>query len=301
MNAKSNSNRFAITTDPTEDEVQEFQKGLEAYNMEQTNGEFNSPQPWLSLVLKDHEGTILGGILTSTLYWTQYLEVLWVDEKYRGLGYGRDLVLEAHRLGKEQGCVSSHTYTFSWQAPEFYQAVGYKLIATYDGYVEGIKEHILMKILDTLDDVKPEKVNSTRFTIIEDSTPESQTIVRRGLGSNFDKFVSNVLKKFPHTGFNFILKNAGGEVIGGINGYTTLGTMNIEGLWIAEPYRGQGHGKSLLQHAEKLAKERGCIANQSACFTFQNLEFFKKQGFKFYGHTDAYPNEVKEYFLVKKY
>ena len=301
MNTHSASNRFDIISDPTDDEVKEFKKGLDAYNMKQTNGEFNSPQPWLSLVLKDHEGTIVGGILTSTLYWTQYLEVLWVDDKYRGLGYGRDLVLESHRLAKKQGCVSSHTYTFSWQAPDFYQAVGYRLIATYDGYVEGIKEYILMKRLDSADHVAPNKEDSTRFTITEDSTQESQTIVRGGLGSNFDEHVSQVQKEYPHEGFNFIIKNNDGKVIGGIKGYTTLGTMFIEGIWVAESYRGHGYGKDLLLHAEKLAREKHCVANQAACFTFQNLEFMKKQGFNFYGHTDAYPNEVKEYFLIKKY
>ena len=301
MSTKLNSKGFEITTDPTEEEVEVFQKGFEAYNMEQTNGEFCSPQPWLSLVLKDHEGTIVGGIMTSTLYWTQYLEVLWVDEKYRGLGYGRDLVLEANRLGREQGCVSSHTYTFSWQAPEFYQAAGYKLIATYDGYVGGIKEHILMKKLEGMDNSTHKKRDSSRFTIVEDSTPESQKIVQRGLGSNFEDYVSQVLKEYPHTGYCFILKKNDGEVIGGINGYTTLGTIFIEGLWVAESYRGQGYGKELLMHAENLAKERRCIANQGACFTFQNLEFFKKHGFGFYGHTDTYPNGIKEYFLIKKF
>jgi len=301
MNTESISNRFTIISDPTEDEVKEFQKGLEAYNMKQTNDEFNSPQPWLNLVLKDHEGTIVGGVFTSTLYWTQYLEVLWVDEKYRGLGYGRDLVMEAHRLAKKQGCVSSHTYTFSWQAPDFYQAAGYKLIATYDGYVEGIKEHILMKKFDTLDDEAPKKVDSTRFTIVEDSTPESQAIVRKGLGSNFVDHVSKVQKEYPHTGFNFILKNNDGKVIGGVNGYTTLGTIFTEGLWVAEQYRGQDYGKDLLRQVEDLAKEKRCVANQSTCFTFQNLEFFKKHGYRFYGQTDAYPNDVIEYFLIKRF
>lgn len=127
MNTHSDSSRFSVIANPTDDEVKEFQKGLEAYNMEQTNGEFNSPKDWINLVLKDHEGNIVGGILTSTLFWAQYLEVLWVDDKYRGLGYGRDLVREAERLSKKNGCITSHTYTFSWQAPDFYQAVGYKL------------------------------------------------------------------------------------------------------------------------------------------------------------------------------
>ena len=301
MNPQSDSNRFDIITDPTDEEVKEFQKGLEAYNMGQTNGEFNSPQPWINLVLKDHEGTIVGGILTSTLYWSLYLEVLWVDEKYRGLGYGRDLVLEAQRLAKKNGCKTSHTYTFSWQAPDFYQAVGYKLLATYEGYHGGITELILMKRLDTIDDESPHKVDSTRFAISEDSTEESQKIVRKGLGTNVDEHVRGLQKEYPHTGFKLVIKNDDRQVIGGVNGYTTLGTMFVRGLWVDERNRGQGYGKDLLKHAEELAKEKGCIAGQTACFSFQNLDFLRKQGYETLGDSDGYPNEVKEYYLIKKF
>jgi len=281
--------------------VKEFQKGLEAYNMEKTNGEFNSPQPWLNLVLKDHDGNIVGGILTSTLYWSLYLEVLWVDEKFRGLGYGRDLVLEAQRLAKKNGCITSHVYTFSWQAPDFYQAVGYKLIATYEGYHGGITELILMERLDSIDVESTQKGNSTRFTISEDSTEESQTIVRKGLRSNFEKHVNDLMKEYPQTGYKLVIKNDDGQVIGGVNGYTILGTMNVVALWVDERYRGQGYGRDLLLHAEELAKEKGCIAGQIACFSFQNLDFLKKQGYSPHGVSDAYPEEVKEYYLIKKF
>lgn len=301
MNTHSESSRFSIIANPTDDEVKEFQKGLEAYNMEKTDGEFNSPQPWLNLVLKDHEGIIVGGILTSTLYWSLYLEVLWVDEKYRGLGYGRDLVLEAQRLAKKNGCITSHVYTFSWQAPDFYQAVGYKLIATYEGYHGGITELILMERLDSIDDESTQKGNSTRFTISEDSTEESQTIVRKGLGSNFEKHVSDLMKEYPQTGYKLVIKNDDGQVIGGVNGYTILGTMNVEALWVDERYRGQGYGRDLLLHAEELAKEKGCIAGQIACFSFQNLDFLKKQGYNPHGVSDGYPEEVKEYYLINKF
>ena len=157
MKLDSEKGRFTITSNPTDNEVAEFQKGFEVYNLEQTNGEYNSPKDWLSLVLKDHEGNIVGGILTSTLFWIQYLEVLWVDERYRRLGYGRDLILESEKLAKKNGCVASQTYTFSWQGGDFYQAAGYKLIATYDGYVEGIKELILSKRLNRLTEVPSKK------------------------------------------------------------------------------------------------------------------------------------------------
>jgi len=301
MDIDSDSGRFSIITNPTDDEVKEFRKGLEAYNMEQTNGEFKSPKDWISLVLKDHEGNIVGGLLTSTLFWSQYLEVLWVDDKYRGLGYGRDLVREAERLSKKNGCITSHTYTFSWQAPYFYQAVGYKLIATYEGYIDGITELILMKRLDTIDNVSTQKADFIRFAISEDSTEESQSIVRKGLGKNLDEHVRDLLKEHPQIRYKLVIKNDNGQVIGGLCGHTILGTMNIEAIWVDERYRGQGYGKDLLMHAEKLAKEKGCIAGQIACFSFQELDFLKKHGYNTHGVSDGYPDGVKEYYLIKKF
>jgi GNAT superfamily N-acetyltransferase len=293
--------RYKIISDPSSGDVMEFQQGLESYNLKKTNGEFNSPQPWHNLVLKDHDGTVVGGISTSTLYWTQYLEVLWVDEKHRRLGYGRDLVLEAQRLAKEIGCISSHVYTFSWQAPDFYQAVGYDLLVTYDGYHGRIKEHILMTRLDSSRNNTTSNAEKTGFKIISDPTEEELKIVRKGIGMNFNKHVQNVMKKHPHTDYCSVIKSNDGKVIGGISGYTTLGILNIAELWVDEEYHGLGYGKGLLEHVETLAKKRSCVAGQIACFSFQNLEFLKRQGYEILGFSDAYPNDVKEYYLTKKF
>ncbi len=96
-----------------------------------------------------------------------------------------------------------------------------------------------------------------------------------------------------------MIKSDDGEVIGGISGYTTLGILNIAEFWVDEAHRGLGYGKDLLMYAETLAKERRCIAGQVACFSFQNLEFLKSQGYEILGSSDAYPNDVKEYYLTK--
>ena len=300
MRLSNEKDQSTISNNPSDDEMKEFENGFEAYNLEQTEGEYNSPEDWLSLVLKDHEGTIVGGILTSTLFWAQYLEVLWVDERYRGLGYGRDLIQEAERLAKRNGCIASQTYTFSWQGGDFYQAVGYKLIATYDGYVDEITELILSKRLDEINLEQPQVTDSTRFTISEDHSEESQRIVRRGLGKNFDDNVARLLKRYPHTPIKLIIKNDERQVVGGLSGYSVLGTMTISDLWIDERYRQQGHGRDLMTYAERAAKERNCIALQSACFTFQNLDFMKKFGFEPFGVSDVYPRGVKEYYLIKR-
>ena len=300
MGQDNASHRFSVIKDPTDDDMKEFQKGLESYNMEKTSGEFNSPEEWLNLILKDDEGNIVGGIQTSTLYWAQYLETFWVDKRYRRLGYGRDLLLEAERLAKKNGCVVSQTYTFSWQGLEFYQAVGYELKATYDGYVEGITEHILMKRLDSTD-IEPREADPNRFTIHKVTPEEAEGPIYEGMRVDTIDKLGDLRHLYPEIALRMVIKNKEGRVVGGLRGYTTLGTINIGALWVDEEYQNQGYGKDLLMTAESLAKGKGCIAGQTACFTFQNLDFFKKQGYNEYGCLDSYPNGVKEYLLIKRF
>lgn len=296
----SPTDRYKVITNPTEEDLKEFEDGLEAYNLEQTHGEFNSPEEWLNLILKDHEGNIVGGIQTSTLYWAQYLETFWVDTRCRRQGYGRDLLLEAERLAKKNGCVVSQTYTFSWQGLEFYQAVGYELKATYEGYAEGITEHILMKRLDTTD-IEPKEADPNRFSVHKVTAGEAEEPIHEGMRVDTIDKLGNLRHVYPEIALRLVIKDGDGKIIGGLRGYTTLGTMNIGALWVDEKYQNQGYGKDLLMTAESLAKDKGCIAGQTACFTFQNLEFFRSQGYGNYGCLDGYPNGVKEYLLIKRF
>ncbi len=140
MNPNENSNQFIISSSPSEEEMKVVQKGLEDHSRKYPNGELDIPTPDISLVLKDNNGNIVGGVITSMLTGVMHLEVLWVDEMYRGRGHGKDLVLHAERIGQEKGYPASQTWSFSFQAPEFYQSIGYKVLGIFDGYTDGITE-----------------------------------------------------------------------------------------------------------------------------------------------------------------
>ena len=120
MNHSKDSNRFDISDNPTEDEMKIVQKGLEDYDRKHPYGDLDVPSNDINLVLKDNEGKIVGGIITSMKAGVMYLEVLWIDEKYRGMGYGKNLVFEAERTGKQKGYSAAQTWTFSFQGPDFY-------------------------------------------------------------------------------------------------------------------------------------------------------------------------------------
>jgi GNAT superfamily N-acetyltransferase len=272
---------------------------FEAINMDATNNDYNKPEDWFTLVLRDHQGDIVGGIQISTIYYAQYLEVLWVDKRYRKLGYGRDLLLEAERISKENGCISSHTYTFKWQGVNFYPRVGYKEIAVFDGYHEGLTEHIFMKKLDK--EIPPISYSDPdRFRVSRDDSPEAKKIVGNSLGSDFEENAGSLLKKYPQKRYAIALKDDAGKVLGGIKGYTIMGTMFIEEFWVEERIRRQGYGSLLLEHAKKIAMEHGCISFQTFCMSYNNFDFMTNRGFTTYGETDGYPNGVKEYYLIKR-
>lgn len=303
MNNRKHSNRFTITTKPSKEEIESIKKGLEEYNRKHPNGELDIPTPDISLVLKDKTGQIIGGVITSMLVGVMHLEVLWVDKNHRRKGYGRVLVLEAERIGKKRGYTAAQTWTFSFQAPEFYQSVGYKVLGIFDGYTGGITEYVLMKRLDTSYHTLHEANRQVKaeFSISEDSSEESMNVLHTGLREYVLEHIGELRKKNPGIQVNLIIKNGEGQVIGGLNGSSILKALYIDQLWIDERYRGLGYGKELMMVAERIARKDGCISSLAMVYSFQSPEFFQKLGYKIFGVSDGYPKPIKEYYFIKKY
>lgn len=73
---------------------------------------------------------------------------LWVDESYRGQGYGKALVLKAEVWGREKGCNSVTVFTIkSWSACLFYQKLGFSIEYERKGHALGTVGCYLIKHL----------------------------------------------------------------------------------------------------------------------------------------------------------
>lgn len=81
----------------------------------------------------------------------------------------------------------------------------------------------------------------------------------------------------------------GDQIIGGLEGYSAWSWLNIKTIAIQKEYRGGGHGLKLLELAEEEARKRGCIGIYLSTMSFQAPEFYKKAGFKEYGHVNDNP------------
>ncbi|WP_342245916.1 GNAT family N-acetyltransferase [Pseudomonas sp. OTU5201] len=90
------------------------------------------------------------------------------------------------------------------------------------------------------------------------------------------------------------------EIIGGLYGEIFYRWLFIELLAIPEQARGQGTGSRLMNMAEDVAREKGCVGIWLDTFDFQAPGFYQKHGFTEFGHLDEFPPEHKRFFFQKR-
>ncbi|MCG8364917.1 MAG: GNAT family N-acetyltransferase [Pseudanabaenales cyanobacterium] len=125
---------FTIDEGLSADEADMLGKRIDAYNAQQTG--FTEERP-LKLAARDSAGNLLGGLTGSTGFQWLYIHILWIEEPNRNLGVGSSLVEHAEQLGVQRGCRSSCLMTFSFQAKELYERLGYVVFGQLDDYPEG--------------------------------------------------------------------------------------------------------------------------------------------------------------------
>jgi GNAT superfamily N-acetyltransferase len=79
-----------------------------------------------SAVQRDHSGQIRAGISGYTWGGCCYISYLWVDDTERGRGIGTALIEAAEEYAKSLRCPRMLVATHSFQAPAFYERLGYE-------------------------------------------------------------------------------------------------------------------------------------------------------------------------------
>jgi GNAT superfamily N-acetyltransferase len=291
---------LTISNSPTQEEMERVHAAVETYKRVQTHGEYDQPGIEINLALKDSEGNVQGGVIASTVFKVMHLEVLWVAEVYRRHGYGGQLVLGAEQIGFANGCLTSQTWTFSFQGPDFYPTIGYKPIGIYNGYPDGITEHAFMKRLgnDPHDGRAFGLPDCRGLYLTTDVSEEDKNTFHNGLHRHV---VAHVGDGYKGIRIKLVIRDRGCELIGGLTAWTTLRNLIFECVWVEERFRRKGLGRMLVMEMERIARENGCIASQAYCFSFQAPEFFEKMGYKTLGVSDGYPLPVRELYLIKRY
>lgn len=115
-------------------------------------GDFNDTAAPLHLVehlavFAREGGAIIGGAVGRT--WGTQCELLqlWVAPEWRRRGVALELVQRFEARALERGCTDAYLYTFSFQAPGFYRALGYAPAHTLRGYPQGIEQYLMTRPL----------------------------------------------------------------------------------------------------------------------------------------------------------
>jgi GNAT superfamily N-acetyltransferase len=138
--------QWVVDAHPAPADVQFLEDQINAFNVAQT-GISGEGDILLSMVVRDDAGQITAGIYGWTWGGCCETRFLWVQPELRGQGYGRSLLQAAEQEARRRGCRQVVLDTHSFQAPGFYQKLGYEIVGVVDEYPRGHKKYYLKKRL----------------------------------------------------------------------------------------------------------------------------------------------------------
>jgi len=120
-----------IDTDPAPGDIRFLEDRLYDFNVEQTGSDDGK---WLSIFVQDDQGAIVAGLHGWTWCGSCRVQALWVHKDRRRQNHGTDLLRAAEQEARARGCEQILLNTLSFQAPLFYQKLGYEIIAVVEGF-----------------------------------------------------------------------------------------------------------------------------------------------------------------------
>jgi len=137
----------ANITASSEDEIKFIENALIIFN--EKIGPFPSgevPKP-LNFVIKDSEDKIIAGINALFYRFIAYVDVLWVDESYRGKGLGKALYEKVEEEAQKLEAKIIHLETLEFQAKDFYIKLGFEVYGILEDFPPGHTKYSLKKKL----------------------------------------------------------------------------------------------------------------------------------------------------------
>jgi GNAT superfamily N-acetyltransferase len=164
-------------------------------------------------------------------------------------------------------------------------------------YVFDLMMSLNRSIHDRFAEIKYDKpMEAFSFSMTEDTEGSDAKRIGEGLLAYNDSKVEVSRQK------NFVIaaKDSQGDVVAGVKAHTLRGWLYIHQLWVSEPLRSTGLGARLMKMAEEEAISRQCIGAYLNTYSFQALDFYRKQGYEVFGELEDFPVGHKNLFLKKR-
>jgi GNAT superfamily N-acetyltransferase len=137
--------QFTILEEPDIHDVQFLDDRIYEYNVERTG---ITDGRLMAIFLRDPHNNLMAGLYGWT--WGRCCEIktLWIHEQWRGKGLGTRLMAAAEAEARARGADQIVLSTHSFQAPDFYQRLGFEPIGHFEDYPIGHQSIFLRKKLE---------------------------------------------------------------------------------------------------------------------------------------------------------
>jgi GNAT superfamily N-acetyltransferase len=139
-----NLDALVVESKPAFADVRFLEDRLYDYNVEQTGVDDGQ---WLAIFVRDDQQRIRAGVEGWTWCGSCYLRHVWVHQDWRGQGVGTKLLQATEQEAMKRGCHQLVLSSFSFQAPDFYQKLGFEVFAVLEEHPRGHRNYYLRKRL----------------------------------------------------------------------------------------------------------------------------------------------------------
>lgn len=131
--------------DPISNDARDFIAG----RLADFNEPFVGPNETIKVVLgvDTDTGERVAGLSAEIYYNVMAIDLLWVDESVRGKGLGKRLIDQAERIARHSGCTMIHLDTFDFQAPRFYEKLGFERWGVLGPFPNGHQRYYYRKMI----------------------------------------------------------------------------------------------------------------------------------------------------------
>lgn len=104
----------------------------------------------ISILIRQDDGGIIGGLNGITHWRWLYIRHLWVEQTYRRQGYAKKLISSAKYLAYERNYIGLYIDTFDTNTARFYEKVGFKIHGEIPNFPFGFSRIFLYLPLSAL-------------------------------------------------------------------------------------------------------------------------------------------------------
>lgn len=274
--------KITIEDAPVPSDLEVLHRELKEFNESRAGASNYKP---LALFLRDTENQVVGGLTGSTGRDWLEIDCLWVSEVARGQGYGTQLIQTAEKEAIARGCHHAFVDTFSFQALDFYQKLGYIVFGTLEDFPPGYSRYFLKKTILQVT-TRPACAADMEFAHSVHHQAYRDVVEQQFGAWDKEEQDRHFAENWASVTFEIVLCD-------GIPcGYTCIedrqNDIHVRELVILPEFQNQGVGSSLLRAAMEHARGRDTPVRLGTFHVNRAANLYRRLGFQEVGQTDIH-------------